>query len=64
MSYNLSTLQKDWKIRIHELQLTQKEFCEFARVSYSTWKQMYNPPIRLLDKIEKALVRLENGRTN
>lgn len=62
MAYNFKTLMADWKARISALGITQKEFCERAGVSYSTWKQMYNPPIKLLDKIEKTLVRLENVR--
>lgn len=52
-------LKKGWEARLALLGVSAKDFCEGADISYSTWLQMYNPPIGLCDKIEAELQKLE-----
>lgn len=64
MSHNtlLEEIVSSWRWRIRKLGMTIREFCELAGVNYNTFHNMRNPSIRLVDKIEKELQRLESER--
>ena len=58
----LKTLINGWDERIKTLGLTKKRFCEKADISYSTFLQLKNPSITLLDKIETKLSKMEGKK--
>lgn len=58
----LKTLKDGWDKRIKALGLTKLAFCEKADISYSTYLQMKNPSIKLLDKIETKLSKMEGKK--
>jgi hypothetical protein len=53
-------LKKGWEARLKVLNVSARQFCKQAGISYSTWLQMDNPAIGLCDKIESELAKLES----
>jgi len=54
-----SIMKKGWEARLALLGISARKFCKDNEISYSTWNQMYNPPIELCHKIEQAISNLE-----
>lgn len=55
----LHDLVDGWEKRLNRLGLSKREFCKRAGISYSSFVQMENPTIKLLDSIENALRKME-----
>jgi predicted transcriptional regulator len=48
-----------WEERMAALGITPYKFCEKCDISYDTYRRLSNPTIETLDRIEKALRKME-----
>ncbi len=63
MSKLLKEIRAGWKKRLEVLGLNGSEFCKKTGIPYSGYAQLRNPTIKLLDRIESAIVELEKAKT-
>jgi len=58
----LEEYKASWRTRLKALGLKNYEFTKIADINNNYFSNMKNPPINTVEKIEKAICKLEVGK--